>query len=294
MKEVFIVLASVGGLILVGAAVFFVIRLKSAHTFVRFEGNNDDLVWTTPELKQLKNKIDVIVPFSHEAICVIDGVADEVWRPGRYTLKKDFKYQASDLQFFFINKSVVVPIKWGTPSRFSLMDPLFEMPINLGANGEARLSVCDSKTFLYKLVGSSKGITAQQLADFFRSRISSDLIDAMANVMKKNNLSYLELSTYLKGISKLVADELKPVLNEYGINLNDFMISNVHIDDEVLETFAKDKELTRRLKERELKYKELLEMHRNDNKDALQIQLDIIKALKDDRDLTINVNKSLI
>lgn len=269
-------------ILLIAGVLYFMFKNRRPSDYVKFEGKNQDIVWSSPNLTTLSSKVDVVVPFTHEAVVVIDGVAENVYPNGRHTLEKKTGYKSQQLQFFFVNKSLVVPIKWGTPSKFDVIDPIFEMPIRIGAHGDAKITVSDSKNVVYKLVGSKTVFTNEDVSDFFRTKIHSDIVHTLATVMKDNKISYLEIASKIKGISKLIEDELKTNFKEFGFNLSDFLIENIFIPEDVYQTFAKDKELSRRLKERELKFKELYENSREDHKDLAQKEIELIKAMKED------------
>ena len=56
-----------------------------APKVIRFEGQNDDIVWSSRSvLKLMRGEyLDIIVPFSRVGICLIDGVPKDVWEAGR-------------------------------------------------------------------------------------------------------------------------------------------------------------------------------------------------------------------
>ena len=62
-------------------------------------------------------------------------------------------------EVYFINKTVQMGIKWGTPDKVRFIDPLTGTPLDLGASGEMNLAVDDSRKLLIKLVGTMKGIS---------------------------------------------------------------------------------------------------------------------------------------
>ncbi len=277
-------------------------KKKQGDVLVKFEGANEDLVWTSPSIKGLYagRKIDVVVPFTHEAICVKDGVADNVWQSGRYTLETDKRFLEQDIRFYFINKSTVVAVNWGTPSQIDVIDPVFEMPVKFGANGEIKLSVSDSKKFLYKVVGVSDGITANGVAGFFRNKIALLFNTHLAKHMSEYKISYFELAERLQAMSAFLKESLSGEFEAYGLQIDDFIINGIKISEDTLETFRKDAELVRRLKVRGETFEKLRQESRDAKESEAERQIRLIKALgecfaqgKDEYNLNVT-NKSLL
>lgn len=247
---------------------------------IKFSGDNTDLVWTTPKLNRLKKNtaIDVVVPFSHEAVCVIDGVADKVWGPGRYSLAAKIDYKEQDLKFYFINKTITIPILWGTPNPIDLQDPVFEMGVRFGANGGIKLNIADSKTFLYKVVGSSTGIDSEGIAEFFRQKIVLLFTSLLAKNMASLGLSYFELPAQLQAMSAILQEAIAPDFEQYGLAVADFTIDFIKISEDTLKKFTSDQELVRRLKVRETTFEKLRSEARTDRDTEVQHEVALIKA----------------
>ncbi|MGN0761592.1 MAG: SPFH domain-containing protein [Christensenellales bacterium] len=271
-------------------------------TLIKFAGRNEDLVWTSPEISGLYEgkKIDVVVPFTHEAICVIDGVAEKVWSSGRYSLETDKKYSEQDICFYFINKTVVIPMNWGTPTQIDVIDPIFEMPVRFGANGELKLSVADSKVFMQKIVGTTKGIVASDVAVFFRNKIALLFNTHLASLMSKYKLSYFELPERLQAMSVFLKESLENEFLSYGLQLDDFIVNGINIAQDTLQKFTQDQEMVRRLKVRGEIYEKLKKDVHDEKESEVDRQIRIIKALgesaeKSKDDITVNItNKSLL
>lgn len=275
---------------------------KEKSMLIRFEGKNEDLVWTSPYTSRLKKDevIDVVVPFTHEAVCVKDGVAEDVWKSGRYSLKTDREYGEQDIRFYFVNKSVVIPVSWGTPSQIDVVDPVFEMPVKFGANGEIKLSVSDTKTFLYKVVGVSDGMTANEVAAFFRNKIALLFNTHLAKLMADYNVSYFELPERLDAMSRFINDAVKDEFAQYGLCVADFIINGIKISNDTLEKFRADAELVRRLKVRGETFEKMRQEAIDEKENDVERQIRVIKALgefaeKSKDQTTLNVtNKSIL
>ncbi len=267
---------------------------------VKFEGQNDDVAWSCTSVTSILKgeQVDIVVPLSREGVCLVDGAPAGVWSAGRYNIQADPAYPSQDIKMYYINKTVAVPIKWGTANLIDLCDPVFEMPVRFGAHGTAKASVGDSTLFLTKIVGTKDIMTSAELADYFRNKISSLFTDQLANKMKELGLSYFELPTQLKTISDILFNDLRSAFSAYGIFLEEFTVDAVKIPEETLAAFSADKEMVRRYKLREKMFQTMYENQKADKAVDVDNQIRLIKAIgeaeqaqKDDRDITIVIKQ---
>lgn len=145
---------------------------------IKYEGDNSTFVWKHP-IEDFNWGSQLIVHESQEAIFFMNGQAlDTFAKAGRYTLETEnlpllceaYKlptgkqdHNAFHAEVYFINKTVQMGIKWGTASRARFVDPLTSIPLDIGASGEMNLSVSNGKKLLLKLVGTTGGLTRDQI-----------------------------------------------------------------------------------------------------------------------------------
>ena len=147
------------------------IKKDGLASIIKYEGDNETLVWKHP-IEDFNYGSQLIVHESQEAIFFNDGQALDLFGPGRYTLEtqqlplleKVYKLPTDTegtfhSEVYFINKTVQMAIKWGTPEKVRFIDPLTGVPLELGASGELNLMASDSRKLLVKLVGTMKGIS---------------------------------------------------------------------------------------------------------------------------------------
>ena len=144
---------------------------KSGMPFViKYEGDNSTFVWKHP-IEDFACGSQLIVHESQEAVFFRDGQALDLFGPGRYTLEtqnlpllnKVYKLPTSNTgtfhsEVYYINKTVQMGIKWGTPDKVRFLDPITGMPLEIGASGQMNLMAADSRKLLLKLVGTTAGI----------------------------------------------------------------------------------------------------------------------------------------
>mgnify|MGYP002855827347 CR=1 FL=1 len=220
-------------------------------SIIKYEGDNDTFVWKHP-LEDFKYGSQLIVHESQEAIFFKDGQALDLFGPGRYTLEtqqlplleKLYKLPTdSDRTFhsevYFINKTVQMAVKWGTPDKVRFIDPLTGVPLQLGASGTLNLMVKDSRNLLVKLVGTMKGIAwsdsegfAKSLSDSFRPLISNAVKTNLPDVIKNEAIDILEIDSYLDVISENLKNKLIDGFEEYGMTIPQLYVTSVVLPEE--------------------------------------------------------------
>ena len=193
----------------------------------------------------------LVVEESQEALFFSEGKALDLFGAGKYTLSTNNIPLLRNLlnlltggktpftcQVYFIDISEKKS-KWGTPSKIEFLEPMYKFPIQIGASGEFRFKVVDSRKLILKLVGIKKDFTAENIDDFFSSQILVKVKSYIANSIKENNISIFEIDSKLEEMSEFVKNKLNEDFLEYGIELNNFFITTVvkPEDDKQYQTF---------------------------------------------------------
>ena len=222
------------------------IRKEDLASVIKYEGGNDTLVWKHP-VEDFNYGTQLIVHESQEAIFFRDGQALDLFGPGRYTLEtqqlplleKVYKLPADaektfHSEVYFINKTVQMAIKWGTPEKVRFIDPLTGVPLELGASGELNLMVANSRKLLIKLIGTMKGIAWEDKEGFtksvqsaFRPMITTAVKANLSSVIKDEAIDLLEVDEKLELISARLQEKVVPGFEEYGLTIPQFYVTNI-------------------------------------------------------------------
>lgn len=222
------------------------INKDSLASIIKYEGSNDIFIWKHP-IEDFNYGSQLIVHQSQEAIFFRDGQALDLFGPGRYTLETqqlpllEKAYQLPTdtertfhSEVYFINKTVQMAIKWGTPEKVRFIDPLTGTPLELGASGEMNIQVSDARKLLIKLVGTMKGISWDEVPDLtkslqssFRPLISSAVKTNLSAVIKNEMIDLLEIDEKLDIISASLRNKILPEFEEYGLTIPQFYVTNV-------------------------------------------------------------------
>lgn len=220
---------------------------KGLISVIKYEGDNDTFIWKHP-IEDFNLGSQLIVHESQEAIFFRDGQALDTFGPGRYTLDTQnlpilrglmaLPTNADSLfhsEVYFINKTVQMAVKWGTPDKVRFVDPLTGTPLQIGASGEMNLSVSDSRKLLIKLVGTTTGIAwgddgngfTKSLQKAFRPLISNAVKTNLTAVIKNNDIDLLEIDEKLDMISDDLKNKVLPGFEEYGLTIPQFYVTSI-------------------------------------------------------------------
>ena len=133
---------------------------------IKYEGDNSTFVWKHP-VTDFNMGTMLIVHESQEAVFFSGGQILDTFGPGRHVLKtenipllkKFYRIPTGGANMFhaeiyFINHTVQMGIRWGTPDRVRFIDPATGIPLDIGASGDMNLTVADSHTLLKRVVGT--------------------------------------------------------------------------------------------------------------------------------------------
>ena len=227
------------------------IRKDGLASIIKYEGDNNILIWKHP-IEDFNYGSQLIVHESQEAIFFKDGQALDLFGPGRYTLEtqqlpllEKVYNLATDTEgtfhseVYFINKTVQMGIKWGTPEKVRFIDPLTGTPLQLGASGEMNIQVSNSRKLLVKLVGTTGGIAwddgaglTKSLQASFRPLITSAVKTNLSAVIKNEAIDILEIDEKLDIISESLRKAIIPGFEEYGLTIPQFYVTSVVLPEE--------------------------------------------------------------
>lgn len=222
------------------------IKTDGLASIIKYEGDNNTFIWKHP-IEDFNFGSQLIVHESQEAIFFKDGQALDLFGPGRYTLEtqqlpllEKVYSLPTDTQgtfhseVYFINKTVQMSIKWGTPDKVRFIDPLTGTPLALGASGEMNIQVLNSRKLLLKLVGTMKGISWEEGPGFtkslqasFRPLIANAVKTNLPSVIKNEAIDILEIDEKLDLISDNLREKILPGFEEYGLTIPQFYVTSV-------------------------------------------------------------------
>ena len=205
---------------------------------IKKKKDDNNIIWRFPK-KDFNTGSKLIVDESQEALFYSNGKALDLFGPGKYTLStnnipiiRGFLNLPTGgktpftCDVYFIDKTIQ-KFKWGTSSRLEFLEPVYNFPISIGACGEIRFQVEDSRKFIVKLVGIKKTFDAESVDDFFQNQMLVKVKSYLNNIITNEKISIFEIDGKLDEISKSLKILLDKDFEDYGIKLDQFFLTNI-------------------------------------------------------------------
>lgn len=222
---------------------------------LQFEGPIDSLVWKNP-IEDFNTTSVLVVDETHEALLVVNGNACDLFGPGRHTLETpniplvkriiniptDGK-TSFPCKVFYINKVHQMDLTWGIPGEITLNDPVYDIFLHVGMCGNMNFQVMDSRKFMLKMVGFRDIFDAEGMVSKFRGIIKQYVKSYISKIMNVGKVSYFDMNENLFEISEVVREQLRPLFEDYGIDVLQFNIESITVPDDDFEAVKKAKEL---------------------------------------------------
>ena len=223
------------------------IRQDGLASIIKYEGDADTLVWKHP-IEDFNLGSQLIVHESQEAIFFRDGQALDLFGAGRYTLETQQLPMLEKLyrlptdtegtfhsEVYFFNMAHQMAVKWGTPDKVSLIDPLTDAPMQVGARGLLNFRIADSRKLLLKLVGTTDGLDRHDLMgdsnsyikDYFRSVVQTGVATNLGAAILQNNIDILQIDLQKLALSQTLRTQIEPYFAEYGIAITELLVEGI-------------------------------------------------------------------
>lgn len=172
-----------------------------------------------------------------------NGQVAEIFGPGRHDLKTENIPVLRRLlniptggvspfhcEVYYINKSIPMDLKWGTPDQVIAMDPQFHILIHAGANGGMGVQIGDSQKFLVSFNGTNREFTTESLTSYFREMIVTRVKSQLTTLLSQ--VSFTIANAHLNEISAAMQEVLGEEMAEFGVKLVKFFVSGIRLADE--------------------------------------------------------------
>lgn len=183
----------------------------------------------------------LVVMESQAAVFFRDGKALDTFRAGRHTLETANLPLLASLvgmafggrspfraEVYFVSTKVHTNLKWGTREPVVFRDPELAM-VRLRGFGAFSVRVTDPQVFIGNLVGTQGVYGQDQLEDYFRHFIVTQLNETLGKVAK----SVFDLPALYVEIASAIKANTTNNFKEYGMEMVDFTIDAITAPEEV-------------------------------------------------------------
>lgn len=211
---------------------------------IKYEGGNNVLVWKHPE-EDFNTSTQLIVHESQEAVFFCNGQISDVFRAGRYTLSTEnipFLRKIMNMptdgetpfhcEVYFVNLVDSMDLIWGTSSPITIKDPVYDIILPVGANGQFAVRVTDSQKLLIKLVGTIHEFSQKTVGSYFKGLLMTEIKDNISRQLTERKISFYEINSHLKEISELLAEDFRDKFASYGIEIVNFFVNAIVVPED--------------------------------------------------------------
>lgn len=191
---------------------------------------------------EIKWGAQLTVRESQLAIFFRDGKALDIFGPGRHVLQTQNIPVITKLvtklgygtnspfrsEVYFLNMKLFPNLKWGTREPILFKDSEFQM-IRLRSFGIFSIQIADPSLFLNKIVGTKGVYFDNDIEDYLKSIILTQLTDVFGNQIN----SVFELPKDFKKLSLIVRLNIQKDFDALGLKIHDFLISSISVPNEV-------------------------------------------------------------
>ncbi|MEO3945883.1 SPFH domain-containing protein [Gorillibacterium sp. CAU 1737] len=209
---------------------------------IKNDSPGDTLVWKFSG-EDFYTGSELIVGEAEEALFFKDGVVEQVFSGGKFTLSTNnypvissFRnffsggVSAFSCKIFFVNKGHNLELFWGTDSPIQIRDPIYKLQTSVQARGSYSVQVMDSKKFLLKLLGNKvQSFAQQELNGYFRTAFLQTIKDGIAQTIKESGREILDMCTEKTKVAESLHPLLSEIVDEYGLRLVNFYVSAIDI-----------------------------------------------------------------
>lgn len=204
---------------------------QETHLLVyKFPSQNDEV----------KNASKLVIAPGQGAILVYEGkIVDHLTEDGIYDLETDnhpfittlLKLRTNfesehKMKIYFYRTAENVNQHWGTSQAIKYMDPIYKIPIELGANGSFSFKIVHPLYLFNVIIGSKDRYTINEAKELLQSRFPQ----IIATTLAQQSVSYQNIDAQLSNLSQSMRELLNTEAFSLGFELTDFKVNGTMFD----------------------------------------------------------------
>ena len=239
---------------------------------IRWDNADSTMLWYKYPSKrdEIINASKLIVAPGQGCILVYEGqIADVIETEGSFNLETDnhpfittltklrqnFESEHK-LDIYFFRRAQIINQHWGTPSPIKFIDSTYNIPVELGLNGNFSYRIAEPRHFFTQIIGTRTELYTNEMSAVITERI----LQLVANVINEKRYSYTEIDGKLDDIAHDIAAKTNNEYTEMGLCLTDFRIVGTQFDEQTQERIGRVADISADIKAAEqagLSYTEL-------------------------------------
>lgn len=211
---------------------------------IQWQQTNPEILWEKYQSNnndEIKNASKLIISAGQGCVLVYEGKIVDILGEGIFNLQTDnhpfitnllklrTQFESEHkLSLYFYRTTQQLNQSWGTAMPVKYQDPVYEMPVEVGLNGNLSFHLNTAKDNLLQIFGHQECYSVTDVKKIIVGRIP----EYMAQIVAEKGYSYTQIDRYLNDISQQIFVRLNLDLSPLGIQLADFKIMGTVFDSE--------------------------------------------------------------
>ena len=217
------------------------------YELIKYDGTGIDWLLAKHPVDEFNNKSRLIVSPGQIAIIVHSGKIEKICEEGSFRINSELLpilksftkafYGGKNpypIEIYFVNKKLKLDMRWGTSDPLKLIDPKYQIQINVRARGQIGIRLSSYQYFFQTLVGTLlKGswLSFSVVQDFFRGKINQSVKKNLTSFILNNKVTFFEIDLHIDEIQKLLEAEWKEEFAHFGFDLINLSIESINVPD---------------------------------------------------------------
>ncbi len=218
------------------------------YELIKFDGSGTNwLIYKHPVTEFNRNSKMIVSP-GQVGIIVHDGKIEKILEEGTVKIDSELLpflkgftkafYGGNNpypIEIYYINKRLKLDLFWGTSDPIKLIDPKYQIQINVRARGQMGIRLSNYQYFFQTLVGTLMNgavITFDIIQNFFRGKINQIIKKTITEYIITNKTTFFEIDAHTDDISAKFESEFREETAEFGFDLVNFSIESINVPDD--------------------------------------------------------------
>jgi membrane protease subunit (stomatin/prohibitin family) len=215
------------------------------YSIIKNDGPGGLLFWKFTG-EDFRTGSQLIVAENEEALFVRDGVIVGTFSGGKFDLRTN-NYPFIDrmraafsggvgafsCKVYFINKTHLMELYWGTDSPLQVRDPVWDIATKILARGSYTAQVMDAKKFYLKFVSNNtQAVTPEAVSMMFRSMFMQKIKSLIPKAMREAGGEILGICERQDELAEKMTPVINTYFDEYGLRIVNFYITGLDIPED--------------------------------------------------------------
>ncbi|MCR5349974.1 MAG: SPFH domain-containing protein [Acholeplasmatales bacterium] len=214
---------------------------------IKYDGNGINWLISKHPVTEFNKNSKLIVSPGQVAIIVHNGQIEKIVEEGTTRINSEllpflkavpkafYGTNPYPIEIYFINKRIKLDLFWGTSDPLKLIDPKYNIQIDVRARGQMGIKLTNYQYFFQTLVGTlMKGATIDFniIQSFFRGKINQIIKKILTDFFVVRKVTFFEIEAHTDEISGEFKKEFDQECEQFGFDLINFSIESINVPED--------------------------------------------------------------